>query len=217
MNCVTGMKIAIATGFTGSIGALAGRRTRALLLVTGMFAMAGCQPETDATVAVSEPPAEMVTQAQALSGQFVGTLLPTLQAAMQQGGPVQGIEVCSVAAPQIAADLSEESGWGVRRVSLKARNQEMAIPDAWESAILSEFDQRQLAGEAAAQINAAAVVDGEFRYMQAQPAGPLCLTCHGTEISADVSAALSQHYPADTATGYTAGQIRGAISLRKAL
>lgn len=173
--------------------------------------LASCQQEA------VEPPAELVAEAQAISGQFVGTLLPTLQAAMQTGGPVQGIEVCSVAAPQIAADLSRESGWDVSRVSLKARNQETAIPDDWETQVLQDFDRRQQAGEPAGQINHAAVVNGELRYMQAQPAGEQCLTCHGTEISGEVRAALSEHYPQDTATGYLAGQIRGAISLRRSL
>lgn len=153
-------------------------------------------------------------QAAGLAGQFVGTLLPTLQQAMQNGGPVNGINVCAVQAPLIAQNLSQESGWQVKRVSLKARNTELAVPDAWEAATLQEFDQRQLDGEAAAQINKAELVDGEFRYMQAQPAGALCLTCHGTDIAPEVSAALAQHYPMDAATGYLEGQVRGAISMR---
>lgn len=163
------------------------------------------------------PPADeeaLRAQGADLAAQFVGTLLPTLQQAMQQGGPVNGIEVCAVQAPAIAQTLSEQSGWQVKRVSLKARNGALAIPDDWETRVLQEFDQRQLAGEAAAQINKAELVAGEFRYMQAQPAGPLCLTCHGTDIAADVSEALARHYPDDMATGYLAGQIRGAISLR---
>lgn len=149
-----------------------------------------------------------------LVAQFVGTLLPTLQQAIQQGGPVNGIEVCAVQAPAIAQSLSEQSGWQVKRVSLKARNGALAVPDEWETRVLQEFDQRQIAGEPPAQINTAELVDGEFRYMQAQPTGPLCLTCHGTDIAADVSEALARHYPDDMAIGYLAGQIRGAISLR---
>lgn len=83
--------------------------------------------------------------------------------------------------------------------------------------LLADFDRRQLAGEPVAQLNATGVVDGEFRYLQAQAAGPLCLTCYGTERSADVQSVLDQHYPQDMATGYTAGQIRGEISVRAPL
>lgn len=165
----------------------------------------------------TQPTPELVEQGRALSAQFVATLQPTLQAAMQEGGPTAAIEVCAVEAPRIAADLSVASGWEVSRVSLRARNQQSAVPDSWESSVLTEFDQRQLAGEAVEQLNKAVVLDGEFRYMQAQAAGPLCLTCHGTEISSDVQSLLGLHYPQDMAIGYSVGQIRGAISLRKPL
>jgi hypothetical protein len=182
-----------------------------IFTATGLIVLNGCQSRATA------PTTAQVEQGQALSARFVATLQPTLQAAMQNGGPVNGVEVCAVQAPRIAADLSEESGWEINRVSLRARNQSSAIPDSWETKVLTEFDRRQLGGEPVTQLNAAEIVDGEFRYMQAQAAGPLCLTCHGTEISNEVQSVLRRHYPQDMATGYTAGQIRGAISLRQPL
>lgn len=184
-----------------------------LTTVAGLLLLGACQPEARER----EVTPELVAQGQAISAQFVATLQPTLQAAMQAGGPVNAVEVCAVEAPSIAANLSETSGWAVRRVSLKARNQRNAIPDGWEVDMLMDFNQRQLAGEPVAQLYAAEVVSGEFRYMQAQAAGPLCLTCHGTELSTDVQSVLDQHYPQDMATGYTTGQIRGAISVRAPL
>lgn len=184
----------------------------ALAIVLAVSACSG-PDEPQAELSAAELTA-LQQQAAGLAGQFVGTLLPTLQQAMQSGGAVNGINVCSVQAPLIAQNLSEESGWQVKRVSLKARNSELATPDAWETAVLQEFDQRQQAGEPAGQINKAELVEGEFRYMQAQPAGAVCLTCHGTDIAPEVSAALAQHYPMDAATGYLEGQIRGAISMR---
>ncbi|MES3008683.1 MAG: DUF3365 domain-containing protein [Pseudomonadota bacterium] len=162
-------------------------------------------------------PTELVAEAASITQQFVGTLLPTLQLAMAAGGPLNAIEVCAVEAPAIAQKLSADTGWDVNRVSLKARNSSSATPDFWETMALSLFDQRQRDGEQGADINLAEVVAGEFRYMQAQPAAPLCLTCHGTDIAEDVRSALLRHYPNDMATGYSAGQIRGAISLRKAM
>jgi len=35
------------------------------------------------------------------------------------------------------------------------------------------------------------------------------------QLTPAVKSALAQHYPNDLATGYSAGQIRGAISVRK--
>jgi len=181
------------------------------LAVAGL-ALSACQPRDEV------PTIDMTAlqqEAQGITGEFVGTLLPTLQQAMQTGGPVNAIEVCSVEAPAIAEGLADRSGWDVRRVSLQPRNQQLAGPDAWEREVLQQFEQRQQAGESGAGINIAAVVDGQFRYMQAQPTGQLCLTCHGTDLSTAVRAALDEYYPDDSAVGYLEGEIRGAISLRK--
>ncbi|MGB4248422.1 MAG: DUF3365 domain-containing protein [Pseudohongiellaceae bacterium] len=163
---------------------------------------------------VSAPP-ELVVEANRITQRFIGTLLPTLQLAIASGGPVHAIDVCAVQAPQIAQQLSEDTGWNVRRVSLKARNSSTATPDAWEIMALNMFDERQRGGQEGVNINVAEIVGREFRYMQAQPAAPLCLTCHGTDIAPDVRSALEQRYPDDMATGYFQGQIRGAITLRK--
>ncbi len=159
-------------------------------------------------------PAALIDEASALTQRFAGTLLPTLQSALQAGGPLNAIDVCALEAPRIAQQLSEESGWEVTRVSLKARN-DTAVPDSWETQVLHMFDQRQQAGEAPATLNVAETVNGDFRYMQAQPTAPLCLTCHGSEVSQEVLSAIRAKYPNDLAIGYQAGQIRGAISLRK--
>jgi hypothetical protein len=157
---------------------------------------------------------ELTAEAQSIVQQFVGTLLPTLQLAIAAGGPAHAIEVCAVEAPAIAERLSAQTGWDVSRVSLKARNSN-ATPDGWEAVILSQWDQRHRGGEPGANMNTAEMVSGQFRYMQAQPAAPLCLTCHGTSISDEVKSVLQQRYPNDMATGYVEGQIRGAISLIK--
>jgi len=148
---------------------------------------------------------------------FGGTLKPQLKKALAQGGVQQAIEVCSVQAPQIAKNLSMSTQWQVKRVSLKARNHQNATPNAWEKSILEEFNQRQQQGETAKKMAKAVVVGDEFRFMKAQGTAPLCLTCHGSELTAETKAALKEYYPQDQATGYSLGQIRGAFSLTKKL
>ncbi len=49
--------------------------------------------------------------------------------------------------------------------------------------------------------------------MKAIPTGPVCLVCHGSELSPDVRAALDEHYPHDRARGYQLDDIRGAFSI----
>ena len=151
------------------------------------------------------------------------TLPPRLLAALQQeiskSGPEGAILVCKDMAPKMAGEISQQTGWKIKRVSLKARNDARAIPDAWEKAALEDFDKRAAAGEPPAQLEKGERVDNEYRYVKALPVQPLCLGCHGPvdQLPPAVKSALAQHYPNDLATGYSVGQIRGAISVRKPL
>jgi hypothetical protein len=64
-----------------------------------------------------------------------------------------------------------------------------------------------------------AAIDGkqQFRFMKAIPTGALCLQCHGSNMSPEVSARLAELYPGDKATGYTEGDIRGAFVVTRNL
>ncbi len=146
-------------------------------------------------------------------------LIVTLQQEIAKSGHAGAIDVCKEKTPQIAAEIIKNSGWKIKRVSLKARNATRATPDAWEKAALEAFDQRVAAGESPATMEKGEKVGNEYRYVKALPVQKLCLGCHGQpdQISPEVQAALSKNYPEDHATGYSEGQIRGAISVRKAL
>lgn len=149
-------------------------------------------------------------------------LLDVLNTEIAKSGPEGAIGVCSEKAPQMAKAASEQSGWGVRRVSLKNRNPK-AVPDPWEHAALQEFDRRAAAGESPATLEKweAITSDGktEARYIKALPVQQVCVACHGApdKLTPEVSAQLKARYPADLGTGYSLGQIRGAITIRKAL
>lgn len=146
-------------------------------------------------------------------------LLVSLQQEISKSGPEGAILVCKDMAPKMASEISAQTGWKIRRVSLKARNEARATPDAWEKTALEDFDRRAAAGEPPAQLEKGEKVGSEYRYVKALPVQPLCLSCHGPadQLSPAVKSALEQHYPNDRATGYSVGQIRGAISVRKPL
>lgn len=152
-------------------------------------------------------------EAQVLVKRFVGQLKPQLQQAMAEGGPAHAVGVCAEVAPTLMDELSAESGWTVRRVSLQPRNAERAVADAWEQQVLEQFAEQQAAGTPASELRHAGTEGERFRYMQAQGTEGLCLTCHGENLSPAVQEALQAHYPDDRATGYQAGEVRGAISL----
>ena len=102
--------------------------------------------------------------------------------------------------------------------SLKPRNPDNA-PDAWETKVLQDFEQRKAAGEDPAKLEYSEkiVSNGkeELRYMKAIviAADAPCLTCHGDKIDPAVGAKLKTLYPQDQATGYKQGDIRGAFTI----
>ena len=164
--------------------------------------------------------AQLTPEARGIVKQFFGALKGELEGATKKGGPVAAIAACNVRAPAISSQVSYDAGWDVGRTSLKLRNPENA-PDAWEKAALERFEVRKAAGEALKNMEYAEIVefDGQkaFRYMKAIPTAELCLTCHGSEIPAEVATQLDQLYPNDAARRFREGDIRGAFTLRKKL
>jgi hypothetical protein len=148
-------------------------------------------------------------------------LLATLSQAIDKSGPEGAIAVCRDEAPKLARAASEQTGWTIRRVSLRERIPK-AVPDAWERAALEDFDRRAAAGESPATLEKAEVVveNGQKmqRYMRALPTQALCLSCHGpaASLSPAVTAQLHALYPADKAVGYRVGEIRGAMTIQRA-
>lgn len=159
----------------------------------------------------------------ALAAQFQQELAGKLQAAMQAGEPVNAIAVCRDEAPAIASRLSRQSGWQVKRVGTRVRNPLTGMPDAWEQQQLAQFQQRLQSGEPAGQIDSLETVDGQHgqivRYMKAIVTAPPCLACHGAPAAQPeaLRTALARDYPHDAATGYAAGELRGAFSLQRLL
>ena len=157
------------------------------------------------------------------AGLLIHQLGAQLRAELANGGPEGAVAVCKDIAPELAGRLSRETGWRVSRVSLKTRNPLLGSPDAWEQRGLEEFDRRVAAGEKAETLEVDEVVEEPagryYRYMKALPVQPLCLTCHGTAetIPPDVQQRLRVEYPNDRATGYRAGQVRGAVTVKRPL
>jgi hypothetical protein len=159
---------------------------------------------------------ERMDAARAAAGDFGMTLLGALQKAIAAGGPVSAIGVCNLAAPEIAASKSAERHMTIARTSLRLRQPKNA-PDDWELRQLQNFEQRKAAGEnpAAIEIGDYVEVGGEkrFRYMKAIPTGEVCLSCHGGTLTQEVRAKLKELYPADAATGFKLGDLRGAFTI----
>jgi hypothetical protein len=186
-------------------------KTAAWLLVGLAAAAAGAGAQ-------EAPP--WVGEARSVAASVPPKLLEVLQTEIARAGPEGAIAECRERAPQLARAASAQSGWAIRRVSLRNRNP-MAVPDAWERATLEDFDRRAAAGEPPGRLEVAAtqLEDGRTvqRYMRALPVLELCTQCHGApeRMKAEVVARLQALYPDDKGVGYRIGDIRGAITLKR--
>jgi len=197
------------------------RRCRVLLITLCL-----CPPMLPAAEPADWP--EWVGKSRALTMQLGAELKGELTRAIEQGGPVAAIPVCRERAPAIAARLSQDSGAKVSRTALRVRNPANA-PDDLQRAVLEQFAGELVAagtaGGAGAPVAASAAgpleavfeikraTGIERRYMRAIPTDPLCLTCHGSNLSPELAAAIARDYPADAATGFAPGELRGAFSV----
>ena len=154
-------------------------------------------------------------------------VVPKVVAAMQEAVAEKGIAgaipVCKELAPQLIKEKRLETGWDIRRVSLKTRNAERGTPDLWEVRQLPDFHIRAANGEKPETLEKSVVltINGKqvFRYMKALPVADVCMKCHGPAegLDAGLRAKLAENYPHDQATGYTPGQIRGALTVKRPL
>ncbi|HNQ03063.1 MAG TPA: DUF3365 domain-containing protein [Thiobacillaceae bacterium] len=179
--------------------------------------LAGCS-----TLPSTDRQAQMADEARATAMGLMQTLGGELKNHMAADGPANAIGVCKDLAPAIAKDASQRTGMMIKRVSTKNRNPK-GVPDAWEAAAISDFEKRLAAGEKVERLETYTVVeDGgkqTFRYAKALVTQAMCLECHGApeNMRDDVKAKLVQEYPNDKAVGYSAGQVRGIITMRKPL
>jgi hypothetical protein len=155
---------------------------------------------------------EWIEQSRQLAQQLGSELKGELGRAMNEGGPVAAVSVCKNRAPEIAARLSAKSGAVVGRTALRVRNPANA-PDDLQRAVLEQFSGELASGkfegplEAAFELNRGGQV--ERRYMRAIPTEGLCLACHGPVLAPELAAVIQRDYPADQATGFAEGDLRG--------
>lgn len=152
--------------------------------------------------------------------QVAGALQAELKASIKAGGPVAAIGVCNIQAMPITRQAAVDHDMQVSRVSLNNRNPGNAAND-WQTAVLESFESQKSNGADISKLAWSKTVDvdggQEFRFMKAIPTGPVCLMCHGSQISPEVTEAIANLYPQDRATGYSEGDIRGAFVVTRNL
>lgn len=179
--------------------------------------LAGC-----ASGPTAEEQAAMAADARKASGALIQKLGGELKTAIGEKGPDGAISVCKERAPQVAAEISRQFNFDVKRVSPKNRNP-AGVPDAWEAQAQAGLEKRLAAGENPQTLDTWQIVDTAngkmFRYAKALPVQPVCVTCHGdpATLPEPVKARLAAEYPQDKATGYAPGMVRGIITIKRPL
>lgn len=154
--------------------------------------------------------------------EFMKDLKGILIKQIQTNGILQAVSVCSDTAQVLTNNFGVQKGVYIKRVSLKNRNVNNA-PDDFEKMSLNKFAMMQQNNELSDDTEYAEIVEeGEFKYLRyVKPilVQAECLNCHGSEseIIPEVKQLISQAYPDDKAIGYKIGDLRGVVSLKKAV
>lgn len=160
---------------------------------------------------IDEAPAAlrpMAARAEQGMNALQAALLARLGEQMKSGGPASAVRVCRDEAQAIGARVAREQGLALGRTSHRLRNPQNAAPQ-WAAALV-----REGAGTKAGSPGVR-VFDLGDRVGVARPIGfvEMCGACHGApeRIPAEVRALVASAYPADAATGFAPGDLRGWI------
>jgi hypothetical protein len=159
----------------------------------------------DGATGVSE---DDIQRAQSVLEPFKTELQAALREGLREGGPEGAIEICRDKAPQIAAAVSPE-GVKMGRTSHRLRNPKNAAP-RWVQPLLVDYLEK--GGDRT--FRAVRLSDGSVGYVEPIYVQPMCLQCHGREISPAVSEKLGAAYPHDNGKGFDVGDFRGVYWVR---
>lgn len=182
------------------------------LVLVGCGGDGGAPPVSDAV----EPDSLALARARGVADALGQDLIGMLMGALDRGGATEAIAFCADSAQARSARHAAE-GVTLRRVSERVRNPENR-PDERERRLLAIMAANHAAG-AGTEVTELFTDDGGMRHLQyLRPivVQERCVTCHGdpSGFPREVRALLAERYPADSATGYAAGDFRGAISVR---
>ena len=189
---------------------MSGRGARHALAI----ALAIAVPAASGTAIALSPAAPLTKEARAAEAAkaFSTELRRTLGAAMADGGPSAGVEVCHDEAPRIAARIAAAHGVRLGRVGVRSRQPANRL-EGWQKQTLDAWRASPPEGSPARWAPVASVdaASGGFRWAKAIETEAVCTVCHGPSVEAGLAGIIRRLYPDDPATGFEAGSLRGLI------
>jgi hypothetical protein len=136
------------------------------------------------------------------------SLSKTLQNAIRESGPAEAIAFCNIHALPITEAALTDEAFALKRTSLNLRNPKNK-PTAFERDILEAYSQSFARGE---KLESRLVVrEDTVHFAKPIMLMPLCTACHGDKqnLAPQVLSKIEALYPADEATGFSPGDLRG--------
>lgn len=175
--------------------------------LVAVLVVAGCQRAEES----APHEAALKERAVAIAREGFQELTSQVMAAMARSGLTGAVPYCSEQALPITRAVAEKHGVELKRISHKPRNPANRATDA-EMALLRQFEAEVRAGRTPEPV----VSRGDkvvSVYVPIAIPNALCLMCHGrpgVEVSNDLLTTIRRLYPADEATGFAVGDLRGA-------
>jgi len=141
------------------------------------------------------------------------TLGSNMKKNMKAGGPMQALDFCSKEAYTLTESVNKElpKGVSVKRISLKERNPANQ-PQKDEAAVLEALAKLKSANVVLPKLVVEKVDANTYKvYKPLVINKKVCLKCHGDIQNKQLKAEIEKRYPADKATHYKMGDLRGAI------
>ncbi|HEU4937388.1 MAG TPA: DUF3365 domain-containing protein [Vicinamibacterales bacterium] len=163
------------------------------------------------TYPIKEAPAELrpeIQRADLVIAEMQNATSNELTRALSSGGPGDAIRVCHVSATTLVQRIGREEGIAVGRTAARLRTPSNA-PKPWAAPIVNRY-----ADAKAASVDGFAVDLGDkVGVMRPVAHRAVCTPCHGVEekLNPRVREELKDRYPADHATGFKDGDLRGWI------
>ena len=155
----------------------------------------------------------VVATGQKAASELIKTLGSNLKKELQANGPVAAAKFCSANAFSLTSSVGDAFGEtvSVKRVSLKERNPSNR-PEADEKAVLEALQSLKEAGVVLPEYLVQQSGADSYKYYKPLSINKeVCLKCHGEMKNKELGDYLHEIYPADKATGYRMGDLRGAI------
>jgi len=183
-----------------------------------LFVLASCNEQGTASDASNEEAQTLPDEFYLKEGKMIAstafkTLSTSLKEKMMEGGVVEAVEYCNIAAYPLTDSLSREYDVSIRRVSDRLRNQGNRGSEL-ENEWIGKYKALQAKGEPLMPFIHRD--DEHVRFVAPIAVKPLCLSCHGQlekHISTTDYQVITDLYPEDQAINYATGDLRGIWSI----